>query len=312
MLPKYQHLRDVLDKAGAEDAATAAWTKRTTLVGSALVIFLAFGTIGVLFQRTRAKSRALAEQNARLLELDRMKDSFVAAVSHELRTPLTSILGYAELLGDGEGGELTPDQSGFVRVIDRNANRLLRLVSDLLFVAQVDAGKVTLDQRIVDLPTVCADSIEAARPFAEEKGVELRLRNEGSTHLSADQARLAQVVDNLVSNAIKFAPAGGTVEVRCARGPSATAVLEVSDSGIGIPAAAMGRLFDRFYRTQGAQQRAIPGTGLGLSIVKAIVEAHGGSIEVESVEGAGTTFRVTLPSAQAALADSFEEQARAA
>jgi len=212
--PRYKHLRALLAEAGTAYASTARETMARTLAGSALVILLAFGTIGLLFQRSRAKGRKLAEQNERLIELDRMKDSFVAAVSHELRTPLTSILGYMELLEEGDAGELTSEQAQFAAVVTRNAERLLRLVGDLLFVAQTDAGKVSLDRTSVDLAGVATESVQAARPFAEDKGVTLRLAVEPLPLLLGDRARLAQVADNLVSNAVKFTPAGGDVEAR--------------------------------------------------------------------------------------------------
>ena len=234
------------------------------------------------------------EQVERLRELDRLKDAFVASVSHELRTPLTSIRGYLELVLDGEGGELTADQERFLQVVDRNAERLLRLVGDLLFVAQVDAGTIALELSGVDLVELAEESVTAARPAAATKGVDLILTAEGLPTIAGDRARLAQLLDNLISNAVKFTPAGGRVDLRVFA-DDGKAVVEVHDTGIGIPASEQVRLFERFFRASSATEQAIQGTGLGLSIAKAISEAHGGTIAVASEEGEGTTFRVELP-----------------
>ncbi|HZB86325.1 MAG TPA: PAS domain S-box protein [Gaiellaceae bacterium] len=236
----------------------------------------------------------LAAQNERLRELDRLKDEFIALVSHELRTPLTSIRGYTELLLDGEAGELTDDQRQFLAVVERNSHRLLHLVGDLLFLAQIEAGKLALEVDVVELGAVASESVEAAGPAAEEKGVTLALATGPAPPLAADRARIGQLLDNLVSNAVKFTPSGGRVDVRV-RTLGKRAVLEVRDSGIGIPEGEQQFLFQRFFRTSTATEQAIQGTGLGLAISKAIVEAHGGQIEVESEEGVGTTFRVKLP-----------------
>jgi signal transduction histidine kinase len=236
--------------------------------------------------------RLLLQQNDRLRELDRLKDEFVALVSHELRTPLTSITGYLELVQEDES--LGEDSRRFLDVVDRNSKRLLRLVSDLLFVAQIESGRLTLELGEASLQTIAQESVQALRPAAEAGSVELRLDSAPVPALRGDPARLGQLLDNLVSNAVKFTPPGGRVVV--ALGASGDdVVLAVSDTGIGVPAAEQRRLFDRFFRASAAQERAIEGTGLGLTIAKAIVEAHGGSIDFTSVEGEGTTFRVHLP-----------------
>ena len=241
-----------------------------------------------------AAQRDLAAQNERLRELDRLKDEFIALVSHELRTPLTSIRGYTELLLDGEAGKLTDDQRQFLGVVERNAHRLLHLVGDLLFLAQVEAGKLVLDIGALDLGNVASESVETARPQAEAKGITLTLATGPVPLIAGDRARIAQLLDNLVSNAIKFTPEGGRVDVRV-RALKKQAVLEVRDSGMGIPASEQEFLFQRFFRTSTATEQAIQGTGLGLAISKAIVEAHSGRITVASEEGEGTTFQVSLP-----------------
>ena len=244
--------------------------------------------------QAEAAQRDLAAQNERLRELDRLKDEFIALVSHELRTPLTSIRGYTELLLDGEAGELTDDQRQFLGVVERNSLRLLHLVGDLLFLAQVEAGKLVLDVGALDLGAVASESVETARPQAEARGITLTLATGPVPLIVGDRARIAQLLDNLVSNAVKFTPEGGRVDVRV-RAVENQAVLEVRDSGMGIPVGEQEFLFERFFRTTTATEQAIQGTGLGLAISKAIVEAHSGRITVASEEGAGTTFRVALP-----------------
>jgi PAS domain S-box-containing protein len=247
--------------------------------------------LGRVFERTRAE-RFLAEQNESLRELDRLKDEFVSLVSHELRTPLTSIRGYLELALE-DVGTLTSDQREYLAVVQRNSERLLRLVGDLLFVAQVDAGRLQIDHEPADLAAIARESVQGAEPVAAGRGVGLSIEA-GPAPLDGDAARLAQLVDNLVSNAIKFTEPGGTVTVRV-RAEADAAVLEVSDSGIGIPAEEQEQLFERFFRSSNARRAAIQGTGLGLVIVRAIADAHGGAVSMESAEHVGTTFRVELP-----------------
>jgi PAS domain S-box-containing protein len=245
-------------------------------------------------------ARALVqEQNGRLLELDRLKDEFVASVSHELRTPLTSISGYLELVL--EAGRLTEEQEQFLGVVSRNAERLLRLVGDLLFVAQLKSSTVVLEQAPVDLTELLGSALEGVTPLACERGIELALDCEPLPSLEGDAGRLGQMIDNLLTNALKFTPPGGRVEVRGFKREDAVCV-EVRDTGMGISEDDQQRLFERFFRTSQAQAEAIQGTGLGLSIVVAIAEAHGGSVEVESDLGVGTTFTVVLPTVAAAQA----------
>jgi signal transduction histidine kinase/CHASE3 domain sensor protein len=227
-------------------------------------------------------------------EAERLKDEFVATVSHELRTPLTSIRGFVELLLAGEGGELEPDQRRFLTIVERNSERLLRLVGDLLLIAQLDAGTMRLEWSDVNVADVAAECVEASRPAAEEAGLKLDLQTDSYAPVAGDRARLAQLVDNLLSNAIKFTPRGGRVEVR-AGADDGRVRLVVCDTGPGMAPEEVPHLFKRFYRTRSAGERQIQGTGLGLAISKAIAEAHGGSIVVETAPGEGTTFTVDLP-----------------
>ncbi|MGH3019721.1 MAG: sensor histidine kinase [Gaiellaceae bacterium] len=182
-------------------------------------------------------------------------------------------------------------------------------MGDLLFVAQIESGRLTLELGEASLQLLARESVEALRPAAERGSVELRLDAAPVPPLRGDAARLGQLLDNLVSNAVKFTPPGGRVVV--ALGASGEdVVLAVSDTGMGVPAAEHRQLFDRFFRASSAQERAIEGTGLGLTIARAIVEAHSGSIDFTSVEGEGTTFRVRLPLAGPRAGEAVSPAAR--
>ena len=251
--------------------------------------------------RHEAEREHLLEQerlaNDRLRELDRLKDEFVAVVSHEVRTPLTSILGYLELLSEQE---LTEDQRLYTDIIGRNSDRLLRLTSDLLFIAQIDDGRLVVEEASVDLGEMIAQALAAAAPTAKAGDVELVGGETMSLPIMGDASRLAQLLDNLISNAVKFTPAGGSVEISA--GSSSNGVwVEVRDTGIGIDESDLELLFTRFFRTGAATKASIQGTGLGLAISKAIVDAHEGSIRATSAAGAGTTLRVELPLARRGL-----------
>jgi len=237
----------------------------------------------------------VATDETRAIEVARMKDEFVGMISHELRTPLSSILGYLELLRDDPRHPLTEEQLQFLEVAERNARRLLRLVGDLLFTAQVESGQFPLDAREMDLTPVVRASIESALPAADAVGVALIAAvPDVEVRLVADPVRLGQAVDNLVSNAIKFTPRGGDVVVTLTADLGA-ATVSVRDTGLGIPPDEVDRLFTRFFRASTATRNAVPGVGLGLNITKAIVTAHGGWMDVASEEGVGTEFRIALP-----------------
>lgn len=228
-------------------------------------------------------------------EFARLKDEFVGLISHELRTPLSSILGYLELMRDDEDAPLSDEQLQYLSVAERNAHRLLRLVGDLLFTAQVESGRFPLEIKDVELDSVVSASIESARPIARNAGVTLVSDvPEQTLEVRGDPVRLGQAVDNLVSNALKFTPAGGTVTVSL-RPDGPQAVIAVTDTGIGIPAVELGRLSQRFFRASTATRNAVPGVGLGLTITKAIVTAHGGRLDIASEEGVGTSISIVLP-----------------
>jgi signal transduction histidine kinase len=231
-------------------------------------------------------------------EAERLMDEFVALISHELRTPLTSIIGYLELTL--EDSNLTEEQRGYLDVVDHNADRLLKLVDDLLFVAQLEAGELEVRRSQLDLAEVARKSVAEAQPSAAAKGIELTCDADAPVLLEADKGRMFRILNILVSNAIKFTPTGGDVRVSVSHTDEAVR-LEVADTGIGIAAADQQRLFGRFFRTPTVVEQHFPGTGLGLYIARAIVEAHDGSITVRSEPGEGTSFVVELPAVVPAL-----------
>lgn len=231
----------------------------------------------------------------RLREVDRVKDTFVGSVSHELRTPITSIVGYLEMLGEGEFGELNPAQADAVRRVSANSSRLLLLIDDLLTLSRVEDDELVLTDRALDLRALVRAGYDVVAPSWEARDLKVRLElPEEPLPFLGDRDMIERVVVNLVGNAAKYTPDGGQVEVLL-RGEAHEAVLEVRDSGIGIPAGEQHRIFTRFFRSSSAQRQAIPGSGLGLSIARAVVEKHGGSVGLESAEDEGTTFRVRLP-----------------
>jgi signal transduction histidine kinase len=263
-------------------------------------ILRALEQLGLRERAARAEAdsarRLLLEQNERLLEADRLKDEFVALISHDLRTPLTSIVGFTELaLEAPDSPPLDDERQSYLEVISRSSERLLHLVDDLLFVARLQAGRgLDLELTELDLALVARQSVHEAQPRARGKGLELRCGGAESASVVGDRGRLFQLLDNLIANAIKFTPSGGTIDVSVEQAPDAV-VVEVRDTGIGLAPEDAERLFDRFYRSSRAVTEQIPGTGLGLFIARAITEAHGGRISARGNEGGGATLRIELP-----------------
>jgi signal transduction histidine kinase len=251
--------------------------------------------------RLTAIMRALEESRVRLVEADRLKDEFVALISHDLRTPLTSIMGYSELALDDElDPPLDDERRGYLEVVSRSSHRLLRLVDDLLFVARLQAGRLDLTPALLDLREVARQATTEAQRPAEAKGVELVFHGDTAVEVEADRGRMFQLLDNLVSNAIKFTPEGGRVEVEVSSNEAA--VLEIRDTGVGLTDDDAARVFERFFRTESAVEGQVQGTGLGLYIAQAIAEAHGGTIRAAPREGGGAVFRVELPRATGMMA----------
>jgi signal transduction histidine kinase len=236
-----------------------------------------------------ASTRAAAERAAG----DDGRAQFLAVVSHEMRTPLTSIISFSELLR-GEAAGLSSDGLRYLSVIERNADRLLRLINELLMLNRIEAGGLPLELAYVSLPDLAAEAIKSVAPLAAKSGVSIHLDTADGPEVFADFRRLTQVLDNLIGNAVKFSHPDGLVRVRL-RYEHGTWRIDVADTGIGIPADEAARLFGPFARGSNARIAGLPGSGLGLAIVKLLVEMHGGEVNVESALGEGSTFSVFLP-----------------
>jgi PAS domain S-box-containing protein len=225
--------------------------------------------------------------------LNEQRAQFLAIVSHELRTPLTSIVSFSELMrSEAEG--LTPEGRHFLDIIERNADRLLRLVGDLLMLDRLEAGALPLDLDLVSIPGLVTEAVANASPGAAKQGITVLLDVGSGPPVQGDSRRLLQVFDNLIGNAVKFSHVGGQVRVVAACDGTAWRI-DVTDAGIGIPPEDVARLFGPFVRGTNARMAGLPGTGLGLSIVKVLVEMHGGHVDVDSVLDEGSTFSVSIP-----------------
>ena len=241
-------------------------------------------------------NRAIHRLEETGVELNRaldVKDDFISLVSHELRTPLTSIIGYLDLAID-EAETIPGPITSHLSAVSRNADRLLVLVTDLLGAEQAEREPMVLLRKPTNLSSLVQVSVDDFAFRAESAGVRLVSEIEPHLTISADPGRILQAIDNLVSNAVKYTPPAGKVTLTLRR-QADRVLLEVSDTGIGIGAEDQSGLFTKFFRGRNATERAIQGIGLGLMITKIIVEAHGGTIAVESQEGVGTCMRVELP-----------------
>ena len=261
------------------------------VVGGALAVFA-----GRLLGQASRREHELTAALAQLRELDRMKDEFIALVSHELRTPLTGIVGFLELLEDPHTSRLDEQQQRFTAAMRRNADRLQRLAADVRVLAGLQVGGLTVPREDTNLADLASRAVSEAGPQAERRRISLTLALPDGPlpPVRGDDTGLIQLIGHLLSNAVKFTPEGGQVRVMVTAEPG-WAVLTVADTGIGISAEDQERIFERFYRAPVAGERAIQGSGLGLTICRALVEAHGGTITVQSAAGQGATFRVSLP-----------------
>jgi len=251
----------------------------------------------------RYLGRRLDWLRRRLSEFETQKNRFLRHVSHELKTPLTALREGAELLHDEVGGPLTAPQRQVVGIMRDNSLKLQRLIEELLDYQRALHAAASLEFKSVVLDELVADAARAHHLAAASKGLRLVLDAENAT-LDADPDKLRSIVDNLISNAVKFTPPGGTITVRArAAGAAGEAVIEVLDSGPGIPAEERENIFNLFFRGRTKADSSVKGSGLGLAIARELVEAHGGRIAVVG-EGSGGHFRVTLPRRSArALAD---------
>lgn len=259
-----------------------------------------FGTISIFRDMTREA------------EVDRMKSEFISNVSHELRTPMTSIKGYADLMLMGASGELSGAQNQFLSAIRRNAERLKVLVDDLLEISWIETGKTELKLAHVDVVALIRNEVDIhlrGRLQHEQKNLDIQYElADGLAPLNADAEKITRIITNLVDNAVNYTPEGGQVIIRASesrhRDSGAPCVcVSVRDTGPGINAKNLERIFERFYRVEEESIQEAPGTGLGLSIVRNLVEMHGGEIWVESEVGQGSTFFVSLPCAPAEITE---------
>jgi len=250
-----------------------------------------------------SRNAQLEAMNTKLKELDRLKSAFLATVSHELRTPLTSIIGYSEMLAEGLAGPMNQEQVDYVRTIMEKGETLLKLISSILDISQIEAGKVRLAFEPVEISEIVHSSISSVKPQAAKKGVvvEAKIPDGLKVRALADKDRLRQVVVNLLANAVKFTGKGGKVTAflsEAAPQPELNAEgyrIIVEDSGVGIPADQFDKIFQSFYQVDSSSTREFGGAGLGLSIVKSFVEGHGGVVRVTSEMGKGSRFSAILP-----------------
>jgi signal transduction histidine kinase len=267
---------------------------------------LAFATPSLVVMVGTLKRRAerafdLQRQNERLAEMDALKTQFINNAAHELGTPLTPIVLQMQLLKKHNAHALDDKQQRALTILDRNIERLNGLVQDLLEVTRLQAGKLNVLLRAVDMDELAREAVDSFAEPARRAGVEVRYEGEPAVMVQADARRVIQVLFNLLNNALKFTPEGGRVSLRVERQGGA-ALVRVRDTGRGIEPASLGKLFQPFSQVHDTMEMTKPGAGLGLFICKGIVEQHGGRIWAESAgRGQGATFCFTLPLASVPL-----------
>jgi len=256
--------------------------------------------------------RQLEQEHKELERLERVRKDFVINVSHELRTPLASIQGYAETLLEGAIHDPQVNLK-FAQIILQNAQRLGRLTADLLTLSRIELQQKTFQFAPYSINTLLTQHVEALRPLAEQKHIQLSLEPApAETEVFCDEEAMHQILTNLVDNALKYTPEGGSVRVEARLITGDRVEVSVRDSGIGLPAEELPRLFERFYRVDKARSRELGGTGLGLAIVKHLVRAQGGEVGVESEAGVGSRFYFTVPTQDLGIAEVQEAYAGSA
>jgi two-component system, OmpR family, sensor kinase len=239
--------------------------------------------------------RDLAKKNAELGRLNDQKNQFLGMAAHDLRNPLSAILTLSEFLLDERLSVKPAEQEEFIRRIRSSSEFMLRLVNDLLDISKIEAGRLVLDLEAADLRAIIEDNVALNRILADKRQVKLSLFLDTEVpRMMLDAAKIEQVLNNLIVNAVKFSPTGGTVEIRLDKGKN-DVTISVGDQGPGIPEGEFHKLFNPFEKTSAKSATKEKGTGLGLAIVKKIVSGHKGRIRVESQVGKGSTFHVTLP-----------------
>jgi signal transduction histidine kinase len=242
-----------------------------------------------------ATYRQLEASHARLREVDQLKSDFLGNVSHELRTPLAAVKGYVDNLLDGVAGPLTDKPRHYLGRVRDNTDRLGRMVSDLLDLTRIEAGKIELIPRALPVADLVPDAVDGLRHVADERRVRVAPDLAACPPVWADPDRVHQILTNLLANAIKFTPPGGLVVVTARPDAGGLVRLAVEDSGPGIPPDERERVFDKFYQVGRVESERPPGTGLGLTIARHLVELHGGRIWVEDAPAGGAAFVLLLP-----------------
>lgn len=244
-----------------------------------------------------AEKERLERDQQRLQEIDRRKTELLARVSHDLRTPLNSIIGFSELLLGDSSARLNPRHAEFIQAIHRNGHALLTLINDLLDLAGIESGQLALRRERLPLETLLDDVRAATEPQLAKHQLRVAWPTAAALYgrsALCDRRRMAQALINLVDNARKFTPAGGAVTIT-AEASDRQAVFAVTDTGAGIPEGDRERIFRSFFQRDDAARQRGAGIGLGLAIVRGIVDLHGGRVELDSVVGRGSTFRIILP-----------------
>ncbi len=248
-----------------------------------------------LERRVRERTAELEEALQRLSELSQLKANFVANISHELRTPLTHVKGYLELMVTDTLGPLTNEQRHALQVSQKSADRLEKLIEDLIMFSTASHGQMSIKQEALDVTRLVTLAVKSAAQKAEERGVKLEVSaSEGLPLAQGDTDKIMWVLNQLLDNAIKFTPSGGQVTAALKMESNNLVMVSVTDTGIGIPAGRLKEIFEPFHQLDGSSTRQAGGTGLGLSLVRQIIEAHGSLLDVNSVEGKGTTFKFPL------------------
>ncbi|MBI3738629.1 MAG: hypothetical protein HY258_06255 [Chloroflexi bacterium] len=248
-----------------------------------------------LERRVEERTAELQQALERLSELSQMKANFVANISHELRTPLTHIKGYLELMVTGSLGALSDEQRRAMQVSQKASNRLETMIEDLIMFSLASHGEMSMKQESLDIRRLASVAIKTATQKAEERGVEVSVVADGKIPLvQGDPEKIGWVVNQLLDNAVKFTPSGGRVVLSLKEEGANLVMISVTDTGIGIPPQRIDEIFEPFHQLDGSSTRKAGGTGLGLSLVRQIVEAHGSMLDVNSMEGRGTTFKFPL------------------
>jgi signal transduction histidine kinase len=248
-----------------------------------------------LERRVEERTAELQKALERVSELSQLKANFVSNISHELRTPLTHIKGYIELLVTESLGSITDEQRHALQVSQQSTGRLEALIEDLILFSLASRGELSIQHETVDLRRLVNLSMKACASKAEERDVSLNVMiDEDVPQVQADPQKIAWALNQLLDNGIKFTPSGGRVVVTVKREGENLVIVSVTDTGIGIPPNRFEDIFEPFHQLDGSSTRHYGGTGLGLSLVRQIIEAHGSMIEVQSIEGRGSTFKFPL------------------